>query len=86
MDLLESFLEYHMSVIPRKENGICDALVVSASVFKIPIYPNKQYKIEVKHIPAILDNVHHWWVFDDDGQINKFMEMSGEFNNIKLDQ
>jgi hypothetical protein len=59
LDLLEGFKEYHLSVIPRKENGIADALVVSDSVFKIPVYPNKKYKIEVKHKPAIPDNVNH---------------------------
>ena len=59
LDLLESFKEYHLSVIPRKENGIVDALAVLASVFKITVYPNKQYKIEVKHKLAIQDNVDH---------------------------
>lgn len=85
LDLLESFNEHHLSFIPRKENGIADALAVLTSVFKIPVYPNKNYKIEVRHRLAILDNVYHWQVFDDDKQINKFMEMSGEFGNVKID-
>ena len=40
LDLLESFKEYHFSVIPRKKNFIVDALAVSTSVFKINVYPN----------------------------------------------
>ena len=28
----------------------------------------------------------HWQVFEDDEQICRFMEMSGEFENVKLDQ
>ena len=76
LDLLEYFKEYHLTVIPRKENGIVDALVVSYSVFKIPVYPNRQYKIEVKHKLAILDNVDYWKVFDDDKKISRLMEMS----------
>ena len=49
LDLLERFKEYHLTVIPRKENGIVDALAISTTIFKIPIYPNKEYKIEVKN-------------------------------------
>ena len=59
LDLLEYFTEYHLSVIPQKENIIADALVVLASVFKLPVYSNKKYKIEVKHRPSIPDNVDH---------------------------
>lgn len=86
LDFSESFKEYHLSVIPRKENGIVDALAVSTSLFKFPVYPNKKYNIEVKHIPTIPNNVDHWQVFDDDKQINRFMEMTREFGNVKIDQ
>ena len=86
LDLLESFKQYHLSVIPRKKNSIVDELVVSASVFKIHVYPNKKYEIEVKHKPLIPDNVDHWKVFDDDNQINRFMEISEEFANVSINQ
>ena len=86
LDLLEGFKEYHLTVIPRKENVAADALVVLASVFKLPVYSNKKYKIEIRHKSSILDNVDHWKVFDDDKQINKFMEMSREFQNVKINQ
>ena len=66
LDLLEDFKECHLIVIQRKENVIVDALVVSTSLFKLVIYPNKKYEIEVRHRPSILDNVDHWQVFDDD--------------------
>ena len=66
LDLLEYFEEYHFTIISGKENVVADALVVSASVFQVPKYPNKQYKIEVKHKPAIPDNVDHWQVFEDE--------------------
>ena len=86
LDLLENFKEYHLSVIPRKKNVIPDALVVSASVFKIPAYPNKKYEIKIKYRSAIPDNVDHWKVFDDDKQINIFMKMYKEFDNLNVDQ
>lgn len=59
LDLLEYFEEYHLIVIPRKENVTADALAVSASVFQLPVYSNKKYKNEVKNRPAIPDNVDH---------------------------
>ena len=86
LDLLEGFKEHQFIVIPRMENVVVDALVVLVSVFQLPIYPSKQCKMEVRHKPTNPNNVHHWKVFDDDEHISRFMEMSGEFSNIKLDQ
>ena len=85
LGLLESFKEYHFLVIPRKQNVIVDALAVSTSVFKIPIYTNEKYKIGVNHKPTIPDNIKYWKVFDDDKQINRFMEMFEEFDNLNPD-
>jgi hypothetical protein len=42
LDVLENFTEYNLSVIPRGKNLIVDALATSASVFKIPIFPNRK--------------------------------------------
>ena len=86
LDLLESFEEYHSLVIPRKKNVIADTVVVSANVFKIPVYPNGKYEIEVKHMATIPDNVNYWKVFDDDKKINRFIEMSKEFENLSANQ
>ena len=57
LDLLEGFIEYQLSVIPRYQNHIDAALAVAANVFEIPIYPNMKYQIEVKHRPTVPDNV-----------------------------
>ena len=65
IDLLEEFSEYNLSKIPRGQNLIVDALATSAFVFKIPIFPNKKYDIEVKHRPTIPDNIKYWQVFED---------------------
>ena len=35
---------------------------ISSSLFKIPIHPNKKYGIEVKHRPAVPDNLKYWQV------------------------
>ena len=57
LELLEEFDEHTISLIPREQNNIVDSLAISASLFKIPIYPNKGYEIQVKHKPYIPYNV-----------------------------
>jgi hypothetical protein len=66
LDLLEEFSEYNLSVIPRGYNQIANAFATSALVFKIPIFPNRKYEIEVKHRLKVLDNIKYWKVFEDD--------------------
>ena len=53
-------------IVPREQNVIAYALAVSSSLFKIPIYPNKKYEIQVKHGLAVPDNLKYWQVFEDD--------------------
>jgi ribonuclease HI len=59
LDVLENFTEYNLSVVPRGQNLIVYSLATATSVFKIPIYPNIKYEIEVKHRPTIPDNIKH---------------------------
>ena len=58
--MLEAFEEYQFFIVPRSQNTIADAYAIAASTFRIPIYPNKTYTIEVKHRPAIPNNVKYW--------------------------
>ena len=64
--LLQDIQKYQFVVIPREQNVIVDALVVSASLFKITIDPNRKYEIEVKHRPAVPNNLKYSQVFEDD--------------------
>jgi len=59
LDVIENFIEYILSVVPRGQNLIFDSLATTTSVFKIPIYPNRKYEFEVKHKPEIHDNIKH---------------------------
>jgi ribonuclease HI len=86
LDLLEEFLEYSLSVIPRGHNQIANSLSTSDLVFKIPFFPNRGYEIEVKHRPTIPDNIKYWHVFEDDKQIESFLKMDGEFSNLNIDE
>ena len=42
LDLLQDIPEYQFFIVPREQNVIEDALEVSTSLFKIPIYQNKK--------------------------------------------
>jgi len=75
LDLLEFFCEYNISVVSREPNLIANALATSASVFKIPIYLNNTYEIEVKHRPTIPDNIKYWHVFENEKKIIIFLHM-----------
>jgi len=83
--LLEEFSKYKLSVIPKGKKKIADALVTSASVFEIMIFPNRKYKTEVKHKPTIPYNIKYWQVFEDDKQVEIFLQMSDKFANVNID-
>jgi hypothetical protein len=48
LELLEKFSECNLSTIPWEQNQVVDALATSVVVFKVPIFPEKNYKVEVK--------------------------------------
>jgi hypothetical protein len=73
-------------VIPTGQNQIDDALATSASVFNIPIFPNRGYEIEVKHRPTVPNNIKYWQVFENDKQIKSFLKMDREFANLNIDE
>ena len=86
LDLIQGVKECRFTVIPRKKNVEADSLAVSASLIQIPENPKEKYQIEVRHRPSIPDNVDHWQVFENDEHINRCLQMSGEFENLKIDQ
>lgn len=86
LDLLQDIREYQFVVIQREQNVIANALAVSASVFKIPIHPNKKYEIQMKHRPTVPDNLKYWQVFEDGKQGERFLTTSGEFENCFIDE
>jgi hypothetical protein len=85
LDLLEKFSECNLSTIPREQNQVVDALSTSAAVFKVLFFPEKGYKVEVKYRPTVPDNMKHWQVFENDKQIESFLKMENEFENLNID-
>ena len=85
LDLLQNFTECNFTVVPRLQNAVADALVVSAATFKMPIHQNKRFEIEVKHRPAVPNNIKFWQVFNVDKHIERFLEGTNEFTNTSID-
>lgn len=85
LDILNTFLEYTLSLIPRNQNFMDDSLTTIASMFKKPIHSNKKFEINVKHHPAVPNNLRYWQVFQDDKQINNFLQIDEEFTTSYID-
>ena len=72
VEILNTFLETKLAVIPKKHNMQAHSLAMFTSTCKLPFQPNHQYTAEVRHKPAIPDNLKNWQLFYDDKQINNF--------------
>jgi len=82
----DSFDYFYISYIPRAQNQLADSLAVSASMFIPPMPPRLVYEVQMKYRPSLPDNVQHWKVFDDDDEINKFLQVIDEFSEMQIDQ
>jgi len=40
----------------------------------------------MKYRPSLPDNVHHWKVFEDDDEVNRFLQVIDEFYEMQIDQ
>ena len=78
----DSFDYFCISYIPRAQNQLVDSLAVSASLFIPPSPPKLVYEVQIKYRPSVPDNVHHWKVFDDDDELNRFLQFSDEFSEM----
>ena len=84
-NLIDSFLAFNISYIPRAMNQLVDSLVVSYSTFNPPLPAKLNYEIQVKYRPSFLDNVKFWKVFDDDEELVRFLEVIDEFSALHID-
>jgi hypothetical protein len=67
-------------------NHLVDSLVVSASMFIPPMPPRLNYEIQVKYRPSLPDNIKYWKVFEEDDEINRFLQVVDEFFDMHVDQ
>jgi len=84
--MLDNFQEYSFIMKTTDQNSVADSLDVSTSLFIILPHSTEIYEVEVLHRPAILDNIIHWKVFEDDQQVKNFIELKEEFESTQVDQ
>ncbi len=84
--LKDAFDSFCISYIPRVKNQLVDSLVMSASMFIPPMPPKLIYEVQIKYRPSLPDNVQHWKVFEDDDEVNRFLQVIDEFSEIQIDQ
>jgi ribonuclease HI len=82
----DSFSIFEISYIPRDMNQLADSLAVSASMFIPPMPPRLSYEIQVKYRPYLPDNIKYWKVFEDDDELNRFIQVVDEFSDMHVDQ
>jgi ribonuclease HI/uncharacterized small protein (DUF1192 family) len=86
-DLIDSFfLAFNISFIPRADNAPADFQAFSASLFKAPASPADRLEVEIRYRPSVPDNVKHWKVFEDDQEIEKFLQSIDDFFASRIDE
>ena len=65
---------------------LVDSLAMSASTFIPPFPPKLTYEFQVKYKSSFPDNVKYWKVFEDDDEINRFLQVIDEFSKMHIDQ
>jgi len=48
--------------------------------------PKLVYEVQMKYKPSLHDNVHHWKVFEDDDELNRFFQVIDEFSEMQINQ
>ena len=64
---------------------IVDALAVITGIFKTPMAGQRTHKVHIRNKPSIPNNSKHWYIFEDDEQIKRLLELSDEFANTQID-
>jgi hypothetical protein len=59
---------------------------LDSSGFKVPFNPKIRYEIEIKHRPSVPDNIKHWKLFQDEKELDIFLNCVEEFDSSQIDQ
>ena len=78
MDLLKTFEESKVIFVPRKRNISAHNLAFAARTC-LASFETKDCTTKIKFRPAVPDNKKYWQVFDNDKQIEDFMQFRNEF-------
>ena len=85
LDILKLFSDHTLTCVPRIQNGVADGLAKAASNLKIPMNYSNKFEIHVKHCPTVPENQRCWKVFQDDEEINEFLQNEGKFKDSSID-
>ena len=84
LDILRMFPYYTLTCVPRVQNVIADSLATTTSHLKILMNSNNKFQIHVKHHPAVPDNQRYWQVFQDDKEIEEFLQNEGKYKDTSM--
>ncbi|GLJ06993.1 hypothetical protein SUGI_0054950 [Cryptomeria japonica] len=79
-DEIKDFDAFSIEAIPREQNSKAYSLAISSSLL-IPHleFGDDTYRVELIYWPSVPDNSEFWQVFENDKQINNFMQCVGTF-------
>jgi len=85
--MIENFFSsINVHYIPRIENQQVDVLAKETSTFTPPTTFKLKYHILMRHMTSIPNNIQHWQFFEDDEQIQIFLETVDDFSKMCVDQ
>ena len=84
-NILNAFTEFKLTKISRNHKIHAHSLATFASTCKLLFGPNHHFISEIKHRPAVPNNIKDWKLFESDNQINNFLTLEDEFSNINID-
>jgi len=85
LDILRLFPDHTLTCVPHTQNVIEDYLATTASNLKIPMNSNNKFEIYVKRRPIVPDNLRYWQVFQDDKEIEDFLQNEGKYKHTSID-
>jgi hypothetical protein len=65
---------------------LADSLAVSASLLKFPLLPMVKNDVDIRYRPSMPENVKHWKVFEDDSELERFLQSVDKFSALHIDQ
>jgi hypothetical protein len=85
--LINKFLSFNISSIPRSSNSEADLLAnVASKLLPVEGFSPNSFSVELMFRPSIPDNITNWRVFDDDQQIINFLHMEDTFQDVVIDE
>jgi hypothetical protein len=55
-------------------------------LFEVPALHADRLEVEIRYRPSVPDNVKHWKVFEDDQEIEKFLQSIDDFSALHIDE